>query len=543
MKQKLALRISVLSLSLFLLLGMLLASAEQNTAGPLAGRSAATISGSAIENDWSWMTVNDLKASTTVFHFAGSEWYAVGYNGNAGGVASIPGTMTLFSVGGIGATAQFNKLGAAGNSYIDSDLRKELTTEVRFTEIDSRERSVMVSRSLEDAGIPSPEDQLWALSIDEANALNVDLGKTGAYWWLRLPGDANNKAATVNTAGGINVAGNYITSLFAVRPAFHLDLASVVFASAAEGGKVTTAGQALSAVTSPAQKAKLTVIDSNIDNLSLTVAQPIIDGIEEITYAPGDTVAIAYSDAKIAANKYVSSVITDNNGNVIHYGKLTGAESGTAVFTVPALANGSYTIKLFNEEDNGDRNTDYASEPVEINMNVVTTYTVSLPAGTGYTVIAQNGSSSPVNHGGGYSFKVELDEAYSKSTIEVKTNDTTVTPDIDGVYTISNITEDQTVTVTGIELNDIATATLNIQKDDTTWSDHGKMFTLKLSTDEAITTDMIGAGGTVTAVVPFGTWKIYEGSAYTGVNLTVDNTGGTETLNYYTVKFTVIDAE
>lgn len=541
MKQKLARRILALTLTIFLVVGMLLVSAEQNTVGALAGGSAAANSGTAVETDWSWMTVNGTKTNTTVIHFAGSEWYVVGYNGNDGGVAAASGAITLFSVGAFGATAQFNKIGAAGNKYIDSNLRNELTKEVRFTGIDTRERSAMVSRSLEDAGIHSPEDQLWALSIDEANSLNVDLGKSGAYWWLRSPGDADNKAATVNTAGGINAAGNYITTFFVIRPAFHLDLASVVFASADAGGKATTAGQALSAVAVPAQKAKLTVIDSNTDNLNLTVAQDSITGMEEKTYAPGDTVAIAYSDAKIAANKYVSCVIMDNNGKVTHYGKLSEAESGTAAFTVPALANGSYTIKLFNEEYNGDKNTDYASKPVEIKMTVETTYTVSLPSGAGYTAIAQSGSASPVNQGGSYSFKVELDEAYSKSTITVKTNDTTITPDNDGVYTISDIKADQTITVTGVERNDIATATLNIQKDDTAWSDHGKMFTLKLSSDEAITTDMIGTGGTVTASVQYGTWKIYEGSAYTGVNITVDSTGGTETLNYYTVKFTVID--
>jgi hypothetical protein len=648
MKQKLIRRILAMALSIFLVLGIMpISSAEIMVkqmvplgtsmmaavvpglmVAPLAGGSAAITSGSAIENDWSWMTVNDTKINTTVIHYAGSEWYVVGYNGNDGGVATTSGAITLFSVGEFGAKAQFNKTGTAGNNYINSNLRNELTKEVRFTGIDARERSVMVSRSLDDVGINLPEDQLWALSIDEANTLNVDLRKFTAYWWLRSPGGANNTAAAVNTAGTsvVNTT-TYITSSYAIRPAFNLDLASVVFAYAADSGKATTAGQTLSAVTVPTQKAKLTVIDSNTENLNLTVEQGVINGIEGKSYAPGNPVEIAYSDAKTGTNKYVSCVIMDNNGRVTHYGKLSQTASGTATFTVPTLADGSYTIKLFNEECNGDRNTDYAGEPIEIQMTVVkpveatytvtlptgtgytataqsgstnpvniggsysfkvelddaysksiitvkandtiitpvdsvytisnitadqtitvenvelNTYTVTLPSGTGYTATAQSGSASPVNIGGSYSFKVELGEAYSMSTITVKANDTTITP-VDSVYTISNITADQTITVTGVELNttDTATATLNIQKDDMAWSDHGKMFTLKLSTDEAITTDMTGTDGTVTATVQYGTWKIYEGSAYTGVNITVDGTGGTETLNYYTVKFTVIDA-
>ena len=82
----------------------------------------------------------------------------------------------------------------------------------------------------------------------------------------------------------------------------------------------------------------------------------------------------------------------------------------------------------------------------------INTYTVTLPTVTGATIAPAGGSSSPVNHGGNYSFTVTLDAAYDQSTITVKANGTVLTPAA-GVYTISNITANQNVTVEGVQIN------------------------------------------------------------------------------------------
>jgi hypothetical protein len=78
----------------------------------------------------------------------------------------------------------------------------------------------------------------------------------------------------------------------------------------------------------------------------------------------------------------------------------------------------------------------------------INTYTVTLPTGIGYTAAVQSGSSSPVNHGGSYSFTVTLSAGYSGAFI-VKANGITLTA-VGGVYTIGNITSAQTVTVDGV---------------------------------------------------------------------------------------------
>ena len=79
-----------------------------------------------------------------------------------------------------------------------------------------------------------------------------------------------------------------------------------------------------------------------------------------------------------------------------------------------------------------------------------TTYTVTLQGGTGYTIAATGGSKSPVNAGGSFSFTVTPNNGYTRGTgFAVKANGTTLTSN-NGVYTISNINANQTVSVSGI---------------------------------------------------------------------------------------------
>ena len=77
-------------------------------------------------------------------------------------------------------------------------------------------------------------------------------------------------------------------------------------------------------------------------------------------------------------------------------------------------------------------------------------YTVTLPEGEGYTVEAVEGFDSPIEEGGSYSFIVTIADDYEKGTeYAVKANDVTL-EEIDGKYTISNIEEDQEISVTGV---------------------------------------------------------------------------------------------
>ena len=80
------------------------------------------------------------------------------------------------------------------------------------------------------------------------------------------------------------------------------------------------------------------------------------------------------------------------------------------------------------------------------------TYAVTLPTGIGYTVTAQTGSSSPVTHGGSFGFTVTIAGGYHKGNgFAVKANGVSLAANGSGVYTVSNITQAQTVTVEGVD--------------------------------------------------------------------------------------------
>lgn len=88
--------------------------------------------------------------------------------------------------------------------------------------------------------------------------------------------------------------------------------------------------------------------------------------------------------------------------------------------------------------------------PTAAPTSAPTTYTVTLQGGTGYTIAATGGSKSPVNAGSSFSFTVTPSNGYTRGNgFSVKANGTTLTSN-NGVYTISNINANQTVSVSGI---------------------------------------------------------------------------------------------
>ena len=78
------------------------------------------------------------------------------------------------------------------------------------------------------------------------------------------------------------------------------------------------------------------------------------------------------------------------------------------------------------------------------------TYTVTIPQGSGYQVIPFENDPATVEEGGSFRFQVLIDteNGYS-ATSAVKANGVDLTA-VDSVYTIENITEDQTITVEGV---------------------------------------------------------------------------------------------
>ena len=298
-------------------------------------------------------------------------WRVIGYDGN--GVAAAAGKTTLLAANNMG----LSKFGAS-NAYADSALKEAidaLADKLTAKETDAVEKRTLASGNYDEEntdGVAGPAVSnavFWPLSSKEANAVNNDLrvvdpehpGWASSYWWLRSP-DEDYSTAFVAGRGEVRYYGGYSTSKeFGVRPAFDLNLDSVLFASAAVGGKPEGGLTPISEYSG--NEWKLTLLDSS-HNFAETE--------KAVSGAPDDTVTLHYTGATTGINEYISAIIADNSGTQ-YYSRVAQptAESGTVEIKIPSdLAPGDYTLKVFSEQYNGDYNTDYASNFTDIALTV-----------------------------------------------------------------------------------------------------------------------------------------------------------------------------
>ena len=266
-------------------------------------------------------------------------WRVIGYDGSD--VTSAQGDMTLLAAGTMGEAA-FDSVNYS-SEYAPSDCV---------------------------AGAQVDNAVFWPLSIAEAHAVNQNLRIVNKehtnwamyHWWLRSPCKSSSSAAVVHGNGEVLDDGMYHTSdEFGVRPAFNLNLNSVLFASAAVRGKPDGGLTPISEYAG--NEWKLTLKDSN---RNFAVTETTVSG------DPGDTVTLHYTGATTGINEYISVILADNSG-AQYYGRVAQptAENGTVEIKIPSdIAPGDYTLKVFNEQYNDDYNTDYASNFTDIALTV-----------------------------------------------------------------------------------------------------------------------------------------------------------------------------
>ena len=327
-------------------------------------------------------TVN--RASAPIVYFGQNQenkpaaWRVIGYDGN--GVAAAAGKTTLFAADNMGLT----KIGSNA-AYADSDLK--VAIDALAGKLTAAEMSAVEKRTLESGsydrentdcvdGTAVSNAVFWPLSSKEANAVKSDLRVAdpehpdwaSSFWWLRSPSELPNAAAYVDGNGNIQYHGMYdFRSEYGVRPAFNLNSDSVLFASAAVGGKPEGGLTEVSEYSG--NEWKLTLRDSS--RSSFRVIGDVVAAVDDTT---GDTVKIRYTGAKTGANEYVSALIAPYSGNITYYGRsnapLTETD-GTAELTIPAgFAPGTYTLLVFNEQYNGDYCTDLAGSFTWVTLTV-----------------------------------------------------------------------------------------------------------------------------------------------------------------------------
>ena len=80
-----------------------------------------------------------------------------------------------------------------------------------------------------------------------------------------------------------------------------------------------------------------------------------------------------------------------------------------------------------------------------------TAYMITFPEDqTGYSIVPADGSENPVAAGGSYSFQIEAADGYDVSNVTVMTSTEGALTAVDGVYTISNINSNVTVSIDGV---------------------------------------------------------------------------------------------
>ena len=330
-------------------------------------------------------------------------WRVIGYNGN--GVTSAQEDMTLLAAGNMSSVLQFGDF-ETNNRYASSYLKTAI--DALAEKLTTEENTAVKKRTLTSgsyngentdcvAGEPVDNAVFWPLSTAEAFAVNEDLrivdkehpDWASSFWWLRSPGASDHDAATVHGNGSVIYSGNAISSWWCVRPAFNLNSSSVLFTSAAVGGKPDGGLTPISKYTG--NEWKLTLKDSN---RNFAVTETTVSG------DPGDTVTLHYTGATAGINEYISVILADNSG-AQYYGRVAQptAENGTVEIKIPSgLAPGSYTLKVFSEQCNGDKKTDYASDFVDIDLTVGYQEQFTLtPGGTYYFDLSGAGIPGTAN--------------------------------------------------------------------------------------------------------------------------------------------------
>ena len=304
-------------------------------------------------------------------------WRVIGYDGS--GVASSHGDITMLAAGAMGVIPFVDII--LYNEYAPSNLKTAI--DALAAKLTTEENAAVKKRALTSgsydgentdcvAGGQVDNAVFWPLSAKEAIAVNNDLRAlepahpnwVTSGWWLRSPGSKTFYVAIVSSDGSVQYSGASVrkqNNHRTVRPAFNLNLNSVLFASAAVGGKPD--GGLTPIPEYIGNEWKLTLLDSR-RNFAVTK--------KAVSAAPDDTVTLNYSGATTGINEYISVILADNNG-AQYYGRVAQptAESGTLEIKIPSdIAPGDYTMKVFNEQYNGDCKTDLASAFADVTLTV-----------------------------------------------------------------------------------------------------------------------------------------------------------------------------
>ena len=203
----------------------------------------------------------------------------------------------------------------------------------------------------------------------------------GTQYWLRSYEISEQLPFFVGHDASL--CGDWGDNPAAVRPAMYLTTTgnNILFISAAEGGK--PAGGLAEIPKYARNDWKLTLLDSSRSGFSVSTT-----AVSTTNY--GGDIQIEYSGAKTGDNEYIAVLLKDSAGNPTYYGRSAALTVASGTVTIPVAAGltpDNYDLYVYNEQYNGDKKTDYASNFVEVPLTVkaAATYTVTYAPGTNGT--------------------------------------------------------------------------------------------------------------------------------------------------------------
>ncbi|GHU04794.1 hypothetical protein FACS1894158_05830 [Betaproteobacteria bacterium] len=363
--------------------------------------------------------------NTTQINFGGHEWVVIGntskdiYQGSHDGgtyghANAAANSVTLLSISDDFGNSEFRATGSGCGSYAGSCVGgrpheyQGSTLQGAMNAIAGglgKELGVINERDLESIGDIAPSYDggnypelnnadgingadatglYWALSYPEWRAIAYGIGSSEATtvrsfpssWWLRSPDDYVLGALAGLFGGGSSV--NFSVHLaYVVRPAFNLDLTSVLFTSetnSAIGATKfgVTAGDAYNSAAQPTSGAqKFTFLTSSIATPTLVLNNTPLD----FTFSDAPLVDTT-PNTPAGAKQYVSGFLTKDTTTDLYARYVDTTSSATGSFNAAdpsggsPLATGDYILHIFSEEANTYLYSDFASHSVDFTFNV-----------------------------------------------------------------------------------------------------------------------------------------------------------------------------
>jgi len=346
--------------------------------------------------------------------------------------------------------------------------------------------------------------------------------KKSGDWWLRSRGSFHNddysQAETVRSGVMIN---RNVRSPLGVSPAFNVDCDDIMFSSLVSG----KAGE-------PGAEYKLTLVDSSNLGLHFISTENIV--------RTGNTIKVKYQ--KVGGGNYeptqLSVVMTDgyyktsieghgwsDGAQLKYYSRLNIPEhdssvpyNGEVTFELPGDYSSNWKVYLVAEKVNEDNATDYASEPVIVNIPQLEPKTIAMDN----SVLKKNGSEwTPTGEvlkltEGDYQLGTDID---TSKTISVEGN---VTLDLNG----HGIKHDKNHAGNVIRVENGGSLTIN----DST----GSSVTHKYDINQNTHIGEINNSGSAEFTGGYITGGYATGSEGSGAGIDVE-TGGTITINSGTI--------